>query len=143
MAWYRRCRADARGRRWYADPLFKGQYPAEVLQELGADAPVVLPGDMDCMASPLDFLGINYYSRAILRSTTVAEAENEPRTIAEPGPEARTDIGWEVYPEGLATLLRRLAADLPGLPLVITENGASCSILVGKPSLSSSESSTF
>ena len=118
--------------RWYLDPLYGRGYPEDMVTDYRAlgrlpegPLPFVHPGDLDAMAVPTDFLGINFYSRAILRSTTVPETENLPRTIAEPGPEARTDIGWEIYPDGLYDLLRRLTVDYPGVPLVITENGAS------------------
>lgn len=71
------------------------------------------------------FLGVNYYSRGIIRSETVPEADNAPRTIPEPPATSKTDIGWEVFPDGLEALLLRLARDYPGLPIAITENGAS------------------
>ena len=48
------------------DPLFGGGYPADVLADLGADAPQIEPGDMDVIATPMDFLGINYYSRTVV-----------------------------------------------------------------------------
>lgn len=118
--------------RWYLDPLRGRGYPADMVADYRAlgrlpegPPPFLRPGDEAVIAAPTDFLGVNYYSRAIVRSDRVPEVENLPRRLAEPGPEARTDIGWEVYPDGLYDLLRRLAADCPGLPLVITENGAS------------------
>lgn len=49
--------------RWYMDPLFKGAYPADVLAWLGDDAPSVQAGDMALIAQPLDFMGVNYYTR--------------------------------------------------------------------------------
>lgn len=117
--------------RWYLDPLFGRGYPADMVADyrlLGrlpdGPLPFAREGDLAEIAAPLDFLGINYYSRAILRSPTLPESENAPRTLEEAGPERRTDIGWEVYPDGLFDLLTRLGAEHPGLPLVITENGA-------------------
>jgi hypothetical protein len=85
----------------------------------------VRDGDLEIMGAPIDFLGINFYSRAILRSDKVPEADNAPRVIPEPDAASKTDIGWEVFPDGLEALLLRLHADYPGLPLAITENGAS------------------
>lgn len=114
--------------RWYLDPLRRGAYPADMVadyQALGrlpaGPPPFVRPGDLATIAVPIDFLGINYYSRAILRDE--AAADNTPRTI--PVPTDVTDIGWEVFPAGLEALLLRVARDYPGVPLVITENGAS------------------
>jgi beta-glucosidase len=118
--------------RWYLDPLFGRGYPADMVADyrrLGRLPAGGLPfeeaGDLSTAAVPCDFLGINYYSRAILRSDQIAESANAPRRIPEPGPEKRTDIGWEVFPQGLADLLRRLRRDYGAMPLVITENGAS------------------
>lgn len=109
-------RADGGGLRWYLDPLLKGAYPADVLQDLGADAPHVFPGDMDCIKVPLDFLGINYYMRTVVSG-------GAPWDVKASGHEI-TDMGWEVYPQGLTDLLVRLHRDYPLPPIYITENGA-------------------
>jgi len=101
--------------RWYMDPLFKGAYPADVLEHLQADSPVVQPGDMDIIQTPMDFLGINYYSR------TVASA-GEPWSVHQSGLEV-TEMDWEVYPQGLTALLVRLHQDYPVPCMFITENG--------------------
>jgi beta-glucosidase len=111
--------------RWYLDPLVGRGYPADMIADYQRDArypsqPFIQAGDLETIATPIDFLGINYYSRAILRADT---PDNLPRTI--PEPTVKTDIGWEVYPDGLYDLLTRLARDYPNLPMVITENGAS------------------
>ncbi|MES2355029.1 MAG: GH1 family beta-glucosidase [Pseudomonadota bacterium] len=103
--------------RWYMDPLFKGEYPAETLHHLGDDAPLVMPGDFDTITTPLDFLGINYYSRIV--------AGNGEPPEQKMGALGYTDMGWEVYPEGLTELALRLKRDYSNLPpLFITENGA-------------------
>lgn len=57
---------DGRLLRWYMDPLFKAAYPADVLAHLGEDAPRVQAGDMAAIATPMDFLGVNYYSRGVV-----------------------------------------------------------------------------
>ena len=106
---------DGRLVRWYMDPLFKGAYPADVLEHLQADSPVVQPGDMDIIQTPMDFLGINYYSR------TVASAA-APWDVYKSGLEV-TDMDWEVYPQGLTALLLRLHQDYAVPPMFITENG--------------------
>jgi beta-glucosidase len=71
---------------------------------------------MACIAAPMDFLGINYYSRH------VASADGSWRAGA--SGLALTDMGWEVYPSGLTELLLRLHRDWPLPPLYVTENGA-------------------
>lgn len=100
--------------RWYMDALLKGEYPCDVLSHLGADAPRTLGGDMALIRQPLDFLGINYYTRGV---ASVAEVVPDPAREV-------TDMGWEVYPDGLSELLLRLNADYVLPPVYITENGA-------------------
>jgi len=101
--------------RWYLDPLFKGQYPADVLAHLGADAPQVQPGDMDIIATPMDFLGINYYSRSVVSAAQTWDVKLSGREV--------TEMGWEVYPEGLTELLLRVQNDFSAPPIYVTENG--------------------
>lgn len=120
---------DGRLLRWYADPLFEGRYPQDVLDWLGADAPKVEQGDMAAIATAMDYLGVNYYTRSIVS----AEAATKPAVASDPkdavagnpSGRERTDMDWEVYPEGLTELLLRLHRDYPLLPpMMITENGA-------------------
>ena len=106
---------DARGRRWYADPLFKGEYPAEVLAELGGDAPDVQPGDMQVISTPMDFIGINYYSRHLSSAKGAVGADDKPCP--------KTDMGWEIYPDGLRELLLTMHRDYELPATYITENG--------------------
>ncbi len=106
---------DGRVVRWYMDPLFKGRYPQDVLDDLGADAPQVLPGDMEAITAPMDFLGVNYYSRSVISAGKPWDVHSSGREV--------TDMGWEVYPEGLTELLLRLHRDYPVPPLFVTENG--------------------
>ncbi len=107
---------DGRSVRWYMDPLFHGTYPDDVLQHLGADAPQVETGDMAAIQAPLDFLGLNYYTRSVVS----ADGSWDVKTSGKP----LTDMGWEVYPEGLTELLVRLHRDWPLPPLYVKENGA-------------------
>jgi beta-glucosidase len=102
--------------RWYMDALLLGRYPADVLAHLGDDAPSVGAADMALIMQPLDFIGINYYTRGLAVSGARDESVAPTRPL--------TDMGWEVYPEGLAELLLRLDADYSLPPLYIMENGA-------------------
>lgn len=100
---------------WFMDPLFHGQYPQH--PALGRQ-PVVASADMACIRQPLDFLGINYYTRNWCSTA-------EPPVPA-PCALGVNDMGWEIYPQGLSELLldihRRYAVHgLP--PIYITENG--------------------
>ena len=115
---------DGKLRRWYTDALFKGRYPQDVLNHLGDDAPRVEPGDLMHIAEPMDFMGINYYSRQVVSAA-------EPWTVAQSG-RAITDMGWEIFPEGLTDLLIGLHRDYHLPPLYVTENGgAFCDRLEG------------
>jgi beta-glucosidase len=102
--------------RWYMDALLRGAYPADVLEHLGGDAPAAEPGDMELIRQPLDFLGINYYTRSIAHA-----GEHKYHH----GPHLRvTDMGWEVFPDGLTELLVRLDTDYSLPAVYIMENGA-------------------
>jgi beta-glucosidase len=102
--------------RWYMDALYRGEYPQDVWAHLGTDAPEVLPGDLDTIAQHHDFLGVNYYTRNFSSS-------GNPWDVASTGNQV-TDMGWEVYPQGLTELLCRLHADYQPECLWVTENGA-------------------
>ena len=106
---------DGRLVRWYMDPLFKGHYPQDVLDHLGADAPHIEAGDLEIIKAPMDFLGVNYYSRTVVSA-------GKPWDVKTGGLEI-TDMDWEVYPEGLTALLLRLHTDYAVPPLFVTENG--------------------
>jgi len=119
-------RFDGEFNRWWLDPLHGRGYPEDIVADhraAGHWSDFVRPGDLEAIAAPTDFLGINYYSRGIIRAD-VPEAHNEPRLIPAPGPERCTDMGWEVYPDGLRMLLGRLHRDYGTASLVVTENGA-------------------
>lgn len=108
-------REDGLLRRWYMDPLFRARYPEDILEHLGADAPTVETGDMAAIATRMDFLGVNYYSRIVASASGDWDAASSGRE--------RTDMGWEIYPEGLTDLLVQLDRDYPVPPLFVTENG--------------------
>jgi beta-glucosidase len=121
--------ADGTGNRWFLDPVNKGSYPEDVIAKFKLDMGFVEMGDLDAIAAPLDFLGINYYTRNIARNDDVPEAQNEPRTVF-PNPDP-TEMGWEVYPEALYELLTRLKKDYTFPAYYITENGAAYPDAVG------------
>ncbi|QMU77537.1 beta-glucosidase [Streptacidiphilus sp. PB12-B1b] len=121
-------RADGIGTRLYTDPLVLGRYPADVLEALAAEG-LALPvrdGDLETIAQPLDFLGVNYYTSQYVSG--VAEdgraPDGRPVTRAVPQGHPVTAMDWEIVPDGLADHLVRLDRDYPGIPLYVTENGA-------------------
>ena len=111
-------RVDGEGNRWFLDPLFRGSYPADLLERNELVAPLVCAGDLEAIAAPLDFLGVNNYFRFVVGSDGA-----RPRIVHDPEAQ-RTDMGWEVYPDGLHRLLVRLAADYSPSAIYVTENGA-------------------
>ena len=106
-------------------PLYGRHYPADAVAGYAAALPngldFVLPGDLDAIATPTDFLGLNYYSRRVARDE--GAADNLPQEILADRP--RTEMGWEEYPEGLYGLLNWLHFGYRPPKLYVTENGAS------------------
>ena len=122
-------RFDGLRNRWFLDPLHGRGYPQDAWAACGADAPRVQAGDMEAMAAPLDFLGVNYYFPEAIAHAPGAHPLSV-RVVERLGVE-RTDLGWEVYPEGLTGLLLRLQREYAPPRIVITENGASYDDVVG------------
>ena len=121
-------RFDGVFNRWYLDPLYKGSYPQDVLDDYAEDASFngksydfIEDGDNAVISVPTDFLGINYYSRAVIASEELKERAHR---IPDVGPEMRTDMGWEVYPTGIYDLMKRIHDDYQVNAIIITENGA-------------------
>jgi beta-glucosidase len=117
-------RMDGFRNRWFLDPVARGGYPADVVDELerrfGA-LDCILAGDLETVAQPLDFLGVNFYTAQSVRDRLGAEPVD-----AEPLPAERetTAMGWEIVPEALTSLLVRLKREYGDVPLYVTENGA-------------------
>ena len=108
-------REDGFRNRWFLDAVLGRGYPEDMLERYAEILPPIADGDLETIAAPLDFLGINYYTRNVVRAG-VGEVATE-------GAE-HTDMGWEVYPNGLRDLLVRLHAEYELPDLYITENGA-------------------
>ena len=122
-------RQDGYLNRWYLDPVFKGSYPADMLDTFAEFLPVIHDGDMEVMAQPIDFLGINYYSRNVVKheegqiGLEIAHVRQDQSEF--------TAMDWEVHPEGLYKLLKRVNDDYAPKALYITENGAAYEDVVG------------
>jgi beta-glucosidase len=115
---------------WYLDPIAGLGYPAQTAARAGWQQEEVEPGDLDIVAVPIDYLGINYYSRAIVASDALPD-EQRPDPIRPSA--AVTDMLWEIYPSGLTEVLewshRRY-----GFPAIyITENGVASDDRSGPP----------
>jgi beta-glucosidase len=124
---------DGNANRLYLDPLFRGVYPEDAMEDYRkiGDFSFVRDGDLDLISAPMDFLGVNYYmrhtvmdgSRETGTTTVVRFSDLEAATVPPPGVET-TAMGWGIEPEGLTELLLRLDREYTKLPLYITENGA-------------------
>jgi beta-glucosidase len=115
-------RADAYMNRQYLDPLFLKRYPDEMREIFGEAWPAWPVDDFALIAQPIDFLGINYYTRNVTRF----DANAWPlRAASVPQPRATyTETGWEVFAQGLTDILLQVRERYGNLPLYITENGA-------------------
>lgn len=124
--------ADQFVNRLYLDALLKGQYPEPLWSKLRLFQPRIEPRDMELISQPLDFLGVNYYSRAFVQHAWYVPVYNaRPAQIRRPTHAAHSKngvqyshMGWEVYPAGLFELLFRLKQEYNNIPVYITENGA-------------------
>ena len=110
---------DGHRNRWFLDPVFRGSYPADVLERLAPNGPPVRDGDMARISAPIDFLGVNYYQRRV-----VAGANGSGWQFVHQDDSRHTDIGWEVSPDGLFELMVRLRDEYAPPAILITENGA-------------------
>lgn len=105
----------------FVEPLVKGSYPALAEQMVGFALPTIQSGDMERIAQPIDFIGVNYYSRGIIKHAEYGYVRAEG--VGNAGA-LYTDMGWEVYPDGLYEILQWLHSQAPQVSLYVTENGA-------------------
>jgi beta-glucosidase len=126
--------ADGHFNRWFLDPVFGRGYPADIVRDHvdagflpSSGMTMVKPGDLQAIAAPTDFLGVNYYNRSIIRSEGVSEKDNDPPLRALAPSDEWTEMGWEVYPEGLHQTLMRVHLHYGPRKLYVTENGCSYS----------------
>jgi len=108
---------------WFLEPVFKGSYPSFMIDwyaKMGAQVNI-LPGDMETIQQPIDFLGINYYTGNVVRYHEYGgdfQAEDVDMGYD------RTHIGWPIYPDGLYQVLTWIHEQYDAIPIYMTENGA-------------------
>lgn len=112
---------DGKMHRWFLDPIFRGSYPTDVLEHLGAFAPKTEAGDAAIIATPLDFLGANYYTRLLIKHDDEAFSEYPSVPVEEV---EHTELNWEVYPAGIYQMLTRLHREYAIPKIYLVENGA-------------------
>ncbi|RLD03097.1 MAG: beta-glucosidase [Chloroflexi bacterium] len=110
--------------RWFLDPLYGRHYPADMVASFDTAYPdsinFIEEGDLETIAAPTDFLGVNYYTRAVVRATEGVMPEQVKVETSD-----YTDMNWEIHPVSLTELLNRLYYDYRPRKIYITENGAS------------------
>lgn len=127
---------DGLANRIFLDPVLRGAYPQDVVTATQhiADWSFVQPGDEQLISAPIDLLGVNYYQPLRVAADPSGHGPAEyPGTVGMKAlaPHApRTDMGWEINPQGFTDLLVRLQADY-GVPIIITENGAAFDDVLG------------
>ncbi|HEY7691414.1 MAG TPA: GH1 family beta-glucosidase [Gaiellaceae bacterium] len=116
-------RLDGHHNRWFLDPVFRGSYPEEMVafyERRFGPLDAIRPGDLERIAQPLDFLGVNFY-----RPNWISAADDGALDVADVLPDLeRTSMGWPIAPEYLTDVLVRVRRDYGEIPLLITENGA-------------------
>jgi beta-glucosidase len=115
-------RADAYMNRQFLDPVFQGRYPEEMSEIFGEAWPEWSEEDMQLIAEPIDFLGINYYTRKVERfhpDILPLKTKHVPQLN-----HTYTETHWEVFPEALTQVLLWVTERYGKLPIYITENGA-------------------
>jgi beta-glucosidase len=127
---------DAFANRWFLDPLYGRGYPKELFDSNGLTPPTMQDGDMQVITTPTDFLGVNNYSRFVIRARQQGQErqaghglgalfDNEPfELVSSVEGASYTEMGWEVYPNALHDILLRLHRDYAVPALYVTENGA-------------------
>jgi beta-glucosidase len=119
--------SDGYTNRWYLDPVFNGSYPADMLDYFGKrfSLDFIRDGDLGTAAQPIDFLGVNYYARRVVRAPRPDETPEFAWVVrAETTTGIPTsDLGWEMTPEVLRDLLLHLRATYRSPTILITENG--------------------
>jgi beta-glucosidase len=115
-------RFDGHANRWWLDPLYGRGFPADMLDVYGLDLPE-RAGDLAAIATPLDWLGVNYYSPSYISDDPAGPVPHARAVRARDGAH-QTMLGWEVRPDGLEQILVRLAKDYGAGQLYVTENGS-------------------
>jgi beta-glucosidase len=107
---------------WFLRPIMKGEYPRAYVDQDALEALMdIRPGEVEALKEPLDFIGINLYTRTIVAHNPDEKYLNIRQV---PGPGPRTNFGWEVWPAGIYQMIMRVHRDY-GRPIYITENGCS------------------
>ena len=115
-------RYDGFQNRWFLDALFRGTYPDDIARLYGDAMPEIGESDLGLISQPIDFLGVDYFSRAVI-AYDPASPPLQARIVLPPGSRV-TGTGREIYPQGLYDILIRVHQDYAPRKILVTENGA-------------------
>ena len=117
-------RWDLAFNRWFMDPLFGKAYPEEMVSWYGKNMPEIKDGDFEHIAAPMDFLGVNYYTRRLV-AYAPEDSHIKAKQVYRPYIKRAEFEEWEIYPEGLYRLLLDIKDQCGNIPVYITESGTS------------------
>jgi len=123
-------RFDGHTNRWWLDPLFGREFPADMLNVYGVELPE-RAGDLETIAAPLDWVGVNYYTPSVIADDPGGPPPFARATDA-PASTRRTMLEWEIRAEGLEQVLVRLTKDYGARQVYVTENGSAWADTVGQ-----------
>lgn len=112
-------RMDGLSNRLFLDPLFRGEYPADIQEMFGEFFPRPEPGDLKVISTPIDFLGVNYYTRTVIRADQNIPVLQANMVL----PEGEYSQMWEIFPEGMYEVLTRIHREYRVENIYLTENG--------------------
>lgn len=124
-------RSDGYWNRWFNDPVFKGEYPQDMLEWYSTRVvlPEITPQDLKIISTPVDFLGLNhYFGSRVKQDETQWPLESREDYIGE----YRTETGWGINPDCCYDLLKRLGQDYPGVKIYVTENGCAMKDMINR-----------
>ncbi len=115
--------------RWFLDPVLRGEYPDGLFSNMGVVPPPIHTDDLSIISVPIDFLGVNYYTRKLVQGPIDSASSNSIpadsyEDIANIPGASYTEMGWEIFPAGLANILTRIHNEYAPKSLVVTESGA-------------------
>ena len=126
---------------WFDSAIFNGEYPKNVLDLFKEHIPENYQKDLEIISQPIDWIGINYYTRAIVEHDKKIRDIN---LVFAKGPLEKTDMGWEIFPEGLSKVIQSMIKKYSlNIPIHITENGMANKDEIAKETINDHERISF
>src|SRR5262249_23511550 len=113
-------RADLFANQWFIAPIAHGRYPEGLFEALAVPPPPIQAGDLELIGAPIDFLGVNNYTRDVIRGGTKPARPDESAKVGPVPGACYTEMGWEIHPQSFHELLLRLSHEYGMRALYIT-----------------------